>query len=276
MWPDGAGCARAWRNWTSCSSFAKRFCKLGLIQLRSLLPALLGDLIEAAPIALEHRRLSHVLLIAPANDVRIARVQLHQAGRAAATLAGNQCGTRPPEEIRDHVASLAAIQQRALDQFDGLHCGMQAVRRGLVLLPQRALALVAIPCIALAGHMRVENRLMPELVTAESPCEGVLGPDHLATDFEAGGFQSILELALPGRWMADVERGARLHDAAVVPKGGRQELAELLGSHPVALDGEPILGVALVIHVVWRVREDEVSASVHEPRDVAGVRGIAH
>jgi hypothetical protein len=37
----------------------------------SLLPALLGDLVERAPLAVEHRRLSHVFLVAPANNIGV-------------------------------------------------------------------------------------------------------------------------------------------------------------------------------------------------------------
>jgi hypothetical protein len=58
--------------------------------------------------------------------------------------------------------------------------------------------------------------------------------------------------------MADVERCAGLHDAAVVSEGGREKPAELLVGHPVALDGQPVLGIAFVIYVVGRVCENQV------------------
>jgi len=74
-------------------------------------------------------------LVAPANNIRIAPVQFHQPGRAAATLACDERGTRSSKQVHDHIARLAAIQQRALDQFHRLHGGMQAIRRRLVLLP---------------------------------------------------------------------------------------------------------------------------------------------
>lgn len=77
--------------------------------------------------------------------------------------------------------------------------------------------------------------------------------------------------------MADVQRGARLHDAAVVAKGGRQKLAESLRRHAIALERQGILGIAFVIHVVRRVREDQMrGGAAHEPRDVDLVGGIAH
>jgi hypothetical protein len=77
--------------------------------------------------------------------------------------------------------------------------------------------------------------------------------------------------------MADVEGGAGLHDPAIASKGRRQELAELLVRHLVALDGEPVLGVSFVVHVVGRVRKDKVGGmTVHELGDIGFVGGVAY
>ena len=54
-----------------------------------LLPPFLGDLVEAAAVAVEHRRLSHLFLIAPADYIGVARVEFHQAGFTVATLAAD-------------------------------------------------------------------------------------------------------------------------------------------------------------------------------------------
>ena len=57
-------------------------------------------------------------------------------------------------------------------------------------------ALLSARSVALAGDVAVEHRLMLELIAAKSPGEGVLGPDDLAADREAGCFQGVLELPL--------------------------------------------------------------------------------
>lgn len=62
-----------------------------------LLTALPGDLVERATVAIQHGLLARILLVSPANDIGVARVQFHQPRRAAATLAGDQRGTRSTE-----------------------------------------------------------------------------------------------------------------------------------------------------------------------------------
>jgi hypothetical protein len=50
----------------------------------------------------------------------------------------------------------------------------------------------------------------------------------------------------------------------------------LLISHPVALDGEPVFGIAFVVHVVGRISEDQIGRiAVHQARDIIGIGGIA-
>lgn len=52
---------------------------------------------------------------------------------------------------------------------------------------------------------------MPELITAETPGEGLLRPDDLTANREASRLKRILKLALPGRRVADIKGGTRLH-----------------------------------------------------------------
>jgi hypothetical protein len=79
------------------------------------LVTLFGNLFKCVAVAVESRRFSHVFLVAPANNIGVARVQFHKAGSAAPTLTCDQRGTRPAEEIADQVARLATVEQRALD-----------------------------------------------------------------------------------------------------------------------------------------------------------------
>ena len=52
---------------------------------------------------------------------------------------------------------------------------------------------------------------------------------------------------------------------------------ELLGRHPVALDGEAILGVALIVDVVRRVRKDKIHVVVaHESVHVLTHGSVPH
>src|ERR1017187_7973490 len=77
--------------------------------------------------------------------------------------------------------------------------------------------------------------------------------------------------------MANVERRAQFHNAAVTLEGGREELLEVRIRHAVTLDRQMILGIAFVVHVVWQIREDQISGSaVHQPRDISLVRSVAH
>jgi hypothetical protein len=76
---------------------------------------------------------------------------------------------------------------------------MNAVSRRFVLLPQRQLRLVAVPRTLLPGDAGIEQWLVLELVSAETPGKRVLGPNDLTPNFEGGRFQRVLKLALPRR-----------------------------------------------------------------------------
>ena len=124
--------------------------------------------------------------------------------------------------------------------------------------------------------MAIEDRLVLKLVPAESPGERVLGPDDLAANLESSFFDCVLELALNGRSVADIHRGAGLHHSAVAGECLAEEPIELGGLHSAALDFELLLRVALVIDVVGRVREDQIRVLAgHEPLDVIAVRRIS-
>jgi len=85
----------------------------------------------------------------------------------------------------------------AFDQFHWLRGRVNPVRRRLVFLPKGGLGFVTIPGIFLACYVSVEHWLVLELVAPETPGEGVLGPNDLATYLEAGCFQRVLKLSLP-------------------------------------------------------------------------------
>ena len=59
--------------------------------------------------------------------------------------------------------------------------------------------------------------------------------------------------------MADIHRGAGLHDATVVRERREQKLLKLFGRHAVAFDLQLVLCVAFVIHVVGRIGENKIS-----------------
>ena len=101
-----------------------------------ILPALLGDLIERAAVAIESRALSRVLLPANDDDLGVLRIDFYQARFAAASLAGDQHAARPTEEVRNDIARLAAVHQTTLDKGHRFGRGMFPIRRRLVLLPQ--------------------------------------------------------------------------------------------------------------------------------------------
>src|SRR5439155_19403548 len=123
---------------------------------------------------------------------------------------------------------------------------------------QRRLRLVAVPHVLFAGDVCVEDGLVLELVAAESPAEGVLAPDDLAADLEARGFERVLELALPGGAVADVQRRTGFRHRAVSLERVPQEPLEIGIRHTVAFDLQSLLGVALVIYVVGGISEYEV------------------
>ena len=73
---------------------------------------------------------------------------------------------------------------------------MQSIRRGLFLLPQRRLRLVAVPGVGFTVQMAVEDRLVLELVAPKAPGERVLRPDDLRPHDKTGRFDSALEFPL--------------------------------------------------------------------------------
>src|SRR4051812_34868164 len=108
---------------------------------RCFLPALHFQFGEGAPV-LEMGRLSCELL-PPANDhVAVLGIEFHQASVPAILFTRDHGRSGAAEQIENEVARLAAVRQGALDELDGLHCRVEAIRRRLLLLPQRGLRLI--------------------------------------------------------------------------------------------------------------------------------------
>ena len=164
----------------------------------------------------------------------------------------------PPNRSKTQSPPLLLFTSARSIKLDGLHGRMEAVRRRLLLLPQRRLRLVAVPGVVLPGDVAVEDRLVLELVATEAPGEGVLGPDDLAAYLEPRRFQSVLKFPLHGRGVANIQRRAWFHRGSIIGECTAQESIKLLWVHPVALDLQLVRGVAFVIDVVRRVGEDEV------------------
>src|ERR1035438_5731492 len=113
------------------------------------------------------------------------------------------------------------------------------------LLPYTTLfrSLIAVPGVCLAGDVSIENWLVLEFVATEAPSEGILGPNDLTSNLEAGSFHSVLEFTLPRGRMADVQRCAQFHNAAVTLEGSREELLEVRIRHPVILNRQVLVGI---------------------------------
>src|SRR5258708_5163760 len=129
---------------------------------------------------------------------------------------------------------------------------------GLVLRPQSRLRFVAVPDILFTGDVAIEHRFVLKLVATEPPGERVLGPDDLAANCESGLLDGVLKLTLPRRRVADVQRSARFDYSAIGSEGVGEEFFELLLIHPVALNLQSVLGVALVRDVIGRIGEDQI------------------
>ena len=77
--------------------------------------------------------------------------------------------------------------------------------------------------------------------------------------------------------MANVHRGASLHHVPVRAKSGFQELLEVGVGHAIAFDLQSLFGVAFVIDVIRRVRENQIcGAASHKLRDSVSIGCIAH
>src|SRR5690242_692673 len=105
---------------------------------------------------------------------------------------------------------------------------------------------IPVPGIALTCAVAVEDRLVLKLVAAETPSEGVLRPDDLATDFEIGRFNRSLELTLPRGGMANVHRTAGLQRPEIRREHGYQKFLKLPARHLVALNLQLLLGVTFI------------------------------
>lgn len=121
-------------------------------------------LIERMVITVAGRSLTRVFLI-PANDaIRVLRIDLHEPCHAPATLAANERRAGPSEQVCDDIAGLAAVHQRALDQFHRLGRWVDAIRCRLVFMPQRRLRFVPVPSVFLTSNVRIEEWFVLEFV----------------------------------------------------------------------------------------------------------------
>lgn len=147
---------------------------------------------------------------------------------------------------------------------------MNPICRWLFFFPKCRLRLIPVPWILLACNVAVEDRLMLKLIAAKAPREGIFSPDDLATDREAGRLQRVLKFPLPGRGMANVQRGAWLHNRTARTKRSFQKLLELGIGHAVALNRELFFCIACVLDVVGRIGENQIRRIAdHQPCNVA-------
>src|ERR1051326_2719628 len=87
---------------------------------RSLLPALLRYLVEAASIAIESRFFSREALPACHDDVDVLGVDLQAIADARSGFCRGQCCSASEERIVYHLSALRVIQDRPPHQLDGL------------------------------------------------------------------------------------------------------------------------------------------------------------
>src|ERR1035437_5871067 len=179
-----------------------------------LLPCSCGfNLRKCSFVAIERRDLAGVNLPALDDYVGIGWIQFHEPRAASEFFARDQRGSAAAEKIQNDIASLRAVLESALDQRDRLHRRVQPVGGRLRGCPQRRLCLVAEPAITLPAQVAVEDRLMLKFVAAESPPEGVFGPDDLRADAEGRGLERVLKFPLKKRRVANVEARRGLHRA---------------------------------------------------------------
>src|SRR6202011_3888275 len=103
---------------------------------RRLLP-ILSDLFERSAVTVEHGLLTGVFLTSPNDAVSVFRIDLNQSRLAIAPFAGYQRTAGAAKQIRNHVADLAAVEQRTLDQLHRFRSWMNPIRGGPLFCSQR-------------------------------------------------------------------------------------------------------------------------------------------
>src|SRR5271167_2723675 len=86
------------------------------LESRGLLQTLCFDLLES-PAVFQYGLLSRVILKSLDDTIRVLRVDLHQPRLAVTPFARDQGGSGAAEQVCYDVPALAAVEQRALDQF---------------------------------------------------------------------------------------------------------------------------------------------------------------
>src|SRR5262249_39646712 len=99
---------------SACTAFLRSSLSLHTLRWRRLfdgrrlflLPTLGRNLLERAPVAIQHGPLTDVLLPAPDDHVAIRRVNFHQPGAAPQLLRREPGAPRSSEKIQDLLAGL--------------------------------------------------------------------------------------------------------------------------------------------------------------------------
>ena len=165
-----------------------------------------------------------------------------------------------------------------MDEFNGFHRRMLPVGFGLGELQDGRLFVVAAPVRAssaeapspppresvadgfvfgerFVGHGAGGYRFGLLLVVGVAERELVLDPDEGLPPSEADGFYCLLELDAQAVGVGHVERAAGLADPGSDLHGLFGDFDGLVGV-VVVLDGETVLGAALVCDAIWRVGPD--------------------
>src|SRR5260370_13328234 len=166
----------------------------------------------------------------------------------------------PPNKSTTMSPALVLFSSARSINSTGFHRRVQPVGRGLVLRPQSRLRFVAVPDILFTGDVAIEHRFVLKLVATKTPRERILCPDDLAANSKPSLLNRILKLTLPRRRVADVQRSAGFDYSAIGSEGVGEEFFDILLFHPVALNLQSVLGVALVRDVIGRIGEDQISA----------------
>src|ERR1039458_2084874 len=87
---------------------------------RGLLPALLDDLIEAAPVSVESRLLARETLPPRNRHIDVLGIDVYAVADPARALGRNERAAASQEWVVDHLATLGMVHDGAAHQFNGL------------------------------------------------------------------------------------------------------------------------------------------------------------
>src|SRR5579862_85389 len=172
------------------------------IDSRSLLAALLGDLLERPPIPIERRFLTGQLLPPLHDHIDILWIQFNAVAHALAYFRGSECSPTAQERLINQFATLGVVQDRPPHQLDRLLRRVIKFRffraahdefRGWRIPDRRVLAGFAEPgCVLLSN---VPARLVLEPVMGSRKDRPTLVPDYLLMMKEPDPQQAVQNLA---------------------------------------------------------------------------------